>query len=220
MKDNFNSIFKTFFYLSVTLLHLYMDVTVYKTFPKMNFLYRLLFLTFISFYVNWFYYLTKFLRGIPILNAIPRLFDEKYLKRLFRLAFSLSFVVFILYWGMILLDPKLLFRSGMEIPIHLDLFLHGGNFILNLMEHSLINPDDSYEPSYRSFIVFLVFYFCLLKVCYAFFGILTYPFVDSKNIFFYIAIFCCGKILMFSGDLVFKGIVRVNERRLKIKRGE
>lgn len=220
MKDSFHSISKTFYYLVITLFHLFISVAQRREIPNVSFINRLLFLTNISFNINWFYYLTRFLKGTPVFNSVSNLIEENSLKRLFRFSFSLSFVILILYWGMKLADPKLLFKSGKVIPLYLDLILHGGNFVLNFVEHSFLQSRNNYENSYKSFFVFMIFYACLLKISYQVFGIITYPFVYEQNILFFGLVVLCGMVMMLLGDLMFKGIEKVNTKRLKIKAGE
>ena len=217
MKDQLNLTIKTFYYLLLTVLHIYMYSYLRATFPEMTFYGRLLFLTNISFYLNGFYYMSKFLSYVPILNAVFTNFDEKSRRKIFRFGFSLSFVVSFLYWGMRLADPKMLLASGVVIPIDLDLFLHGANFGLNFLEHIVITPEHNYDSSLKDFIIFSIFYSILLKVALLGFGITTYPFVAENSGFVYLAVVCIGVLLMLSGDLIFRGISKINEKRSRIK---
>jgi hypothetical protein len=221
MKDNLASKLKAFYYLVLTALHFYMNIKQITTYPTMTLFYKFIFLTGISYYLNWFYYTIKFLKGTPILNALPKMVEEKSLKKLFRFNFSLSFVVFFLYWCMRLADPKLLFSDPrVVIPVDLDVFLHGGNFGLNFVEHLVIQPESNYENSYKSFFMFLVFYSCMLKIAHVWFGVYSYAFVIEKGMLVYIVVIFCGMLFMLLGDFVFKVITRVNGKRLKVKADE
>ena len=81
------------------------------------------------------------------------------------------------------------------------------------MEHSLIQPKYNYENSYKIFFIFFIIYSILLKLAYLGFGIIIYPFVKEKSGFVYCFV-VVGMILMLAGDIVFRGITIVNERRL------
>ena len=216
MKDQSNQKIKTYYFL-LTLLHIYMFNYSRKTFPNMTFYGMARFLTHISFYVNGFYFITKFLTHIPILNALFTPIHEKCGKKIFRFGFSLSFVVASMYWGMRLADPKLLLPSGLVIPIDLDIFLHGGNFILNFLEHIFIQPEHNYQNSNKIFLMFLIIYSIFLKVAYHAFGIFSYPFVKEKSPFVYLIVVVFGMLFLMSGDLIFRGICKLNEGRSKIK---
>ena len=217
MKHQPNQKIKTFYYLLLTLLHIYMFNYSLQTFPKMTFYGMARFLTHISFYTNGFYFVLKFLISIPIFKSLFIGFDEKYGKKIFRFGFALSFVVASLYWGMRFADPKLLLRSDIVIPIDLDIFLHGGNFILNFTEHIFIHPEHNYESSNRFFLFFLISYSIFLKVAYYAFGIFSYPFVTEKSPLVYLTVVFFGILFMMSGDLIFRGIIKLNETRSRIK---
>jgi len=221
MKENIGNKLKAFYYLVITALHFYMNVYMRTTFPSLSPIERFLYLTMISFYLNWLYYTIKFLKETPIFNALPLIFEDKSLKNIFRFNFGLSFVVVLLYWAMRLSDPKLLFSDPRYIiPIDLDLFLHGANFGLNFLEHIMIHPEHQYESSYKSFFIFLIFYSSLLKIAQIGFGIRTYAFVFDKGILFYLAVVTAGMIMMILGDFLFIGIKTLNGKRFKVKASE
>ena len=218
MKENYNNKLKAFYYLVLTTLHLYMNNYLRTTFPNVPTMERFLYLTNISFNLNWFYYTIRFFKETPIFNLLPLILEEKSLKKLLRFNFALSFVVVLLYWIMKLSNPKLLFSNPKDIiPLDLDIFLHGANLAFNILEHLVIKPEYKYENSYKYFFIFLVFYSSLLKIAQIGFGVNSYAFVFEKGIMFYLAVVSAAMMLMILGDFLFKGIKILNGKRFKLK---
>ena len=70
---------------------------------------------------------------------------------------------------MIFSDPSLLISNTDRkmLPLILDLFLHGANFILNFIEHVFVFPkSDSRAMGIVFYFVFSIFYACFMKFLY------------------------------------------------------
>ena len=114
------------------------------------------FLTHMSFYFNFIYYT---LRLLTVQGIVNRILDKKFWRNYFQFTFSISFIVFLLFWGLFLRDPKLLDsgNEGISNP-YCNFFLHGCNFILNLIEHLYMKPGFLLNSISKRF----YFGFCLL----------------------------------------------------------
>src|SRR5690349_12412826 len=92
------------YYLVIVLLHWYM-MRWLQAIIKMPFSQEISYLTHISFYINFVYYIYVLLLHTSLNNKIKH---ANFLRGLFKFGYSLSFSVFVLYWALILVDPKLL----------------------------------------------------------------------------------------------------------------
>lgn len=104
-------------------------------------------------------------------------------QQYFNFCFSISFLCFVMYWGMIIFNPNTLYKKGITIPFLLNFGLHGGVFFINLCEQLLINQrrKPSYIKWYFNFIYTLL-YTILLKSLYVFWTIKVYPFAYKSNL--------------------------------------
>lgn len=196
------------YYLLVVSVHIYMQMWSRQIFP-VPITRHLCYLTNMSFYLNFIYYTYVFLLHTPIRERIK---NYNLLKGISKFAYTLSFVVFVLYWGMIIADPTLLMKKGRIIPFGLDLFLHGANYGLNLIEHVYLFPKgDSHHVSYFFYTLFMAFYGCLLQFVYNFYGMVIYPFVELGFIQ-YSVINLIGLGLVLIGDFSFKMLLKKHHK--------
>lgn len=199
------------YYLVLTALHVYMYNWLEIIFPA-RFLTRLAYLTMLSFFCNLLYYTWMLLVNLNIKQLHNRNLEVK----LFRFNFSLSFVVFILYWGVIIANPSLLYKQGHRIPLILDLFLHGANFVLNLAEHFYVSPKyDNDKINFKPILVFLAFYSILLQILFHGYNLSVYPLVESLGLVGYGLIVLIGFCLMVFGDLVYSNFSRKKKTQPK-----
>ena len=117
------------------------------------------FLTHISFYLNFLYYTLRLLQS---LNIVKNPFTSSPFRFLFQFTYVISFVVFSLFWGMLLTHPQLLSKKDVPLNPYTNVFLHGGNFILNFIENKWIHPGSILslisKNFYFGFIIFYVSY--------------------------------------------------------------
>lgn len=137
--------------------------------PKFPF--NFFYVTQLNLYINIIYYLLIIKTDLNNLNPIL------HYQRLFNFIFSLSFLVTIMFWGMIFIDKGTLYKKGLHIPFILNFSLHGGVFIINACEQLFICKRKN--PKYCSvnlyFIITLI-YTVSIKLIQELFNIKTYPF--------------------------------------------
>lgn len=207
---------KMLIYLLITLLNTIEYIWISSIFPG-SIISRLVFLTMISLFINWFYYLIRFLYHFDI-----KLIHEIKERRIFKFGFSLSFLVVIMYWGMIIADPATLLKAENKIPIILDLLLHGCNFILNLVEHLIIdrkvNDRDKFI-GWKFYFIFAVLYTIEIKVVSYFFNYHAYPIVQHMNFPLMIFMNIVAMLIMLSGEFIYNKISAIGIKKL-ITEGE
>ncbi len=129
----------------------------------------------------------------------------------------MSFLVFLYYWGLILTNPSMLSSSPTPLPLLLDLFLHGANYVINLAEHVYVCPkDDCGDIGYLTYILFALFYSSLLQGLYVFFGIKIYPFVEDLNLIGFIIFNFIAFGIALIGDLTYYRLMKLKGRNRKL----
>ena len=137
-----------------------------------------MFLTFITFHLTWIYFTLSFLNDINFLSF----FNKKKLDKLFNMVTAFSLTTFAIFWLMHLQDPKSMLREGVEIPLILNLFLHGGVHVVNLLEQIVFNPRKTNNRVPKIFfVVFLVIYASFLRVVFLWTGHEIYPFCSKPS---------------------------------------
>lgn len=199
------------YYLILVLIHTYFMHWSYVLFPVSIFV-KLCYLTNISFYTNFVYYIYIFLLHTPLQKYIKNI---TFLRGLFKFAYTLSFVVFILYWGMILANPNLLKRHDYSIPLTFDFFLHGANFIFNLIEHIYVLPrQNSDHVSYKFYVIFLMIYGSFLQLLYFLYNMAVYPFVATLSILQFLLVLVIAVILLIIGDYTYKLLLKKHYKNI------
>lgn len=206
-------ILRIIYYLCVVLAHFYFNHWVVELFNT-PILIRLCYLTNLSFFINMIYYIIILIEHILQRRIVTKSFINSY----FKFAYSISFVVFVLYWAMITINPSLLAKDGKFLPIILDLFLHGANYVLNLIEHIYLDPkEDSDYVNYKVYFIFMVFYKSMIHLVYHLAGIVVYPLVTKLNITGNIILLCSGYSLIMLGDFTYKLMMK-KEYKLNSKK--
>lgn len=191
---------KSYYYLMVSILHLYMMYWI-RSVIKSPWFIHLSFLTILSFNLNLFYFITSTI--LSNLRKTHILYSNKF-NGLFKFNFSLSLVVCLMYWGMVVSSPELLFKSNFRVPLVLDIFLHGGTFFVNLLEILLISPrKDNKNVGLLSYSIFAVFYGSYLNFLYHYHNVVIYPFV-KLGLYGQLGINLCCIAMIWFGDLVYK----------------
>lgn len=202
---------RIFYYCLIVIIHLYMHLWLINVFPETSLFRRMCYLTNISFYLNLIYYSYVLIMHVPYGNRFKHF---TFLQAFFKFCYSISFVVFILYWGMIFSDPSLLISNTDRkmLPLILDLFLHGANFILNFIEHVFVFPkSDSRAMGIVFYFVFSIFYACFMKFLYHSHRIEVYPFVSKLGIFEFTAFIGLATLLVYIGDLTYRFFLKVEK---------
>ena len=137
--------------------------------PKFPF--NFFYVTQLDLYINIIYYIL--ITKIDLNNLNPILYYQKF----FHFNFSLSFLVTIMFWLMLIIDKRSLFKSGIHIPFILTFSLHGGVFIVNICEQLFFwqrrNPK---YCSIKLYFIITLIYTITIKLIYDLFEIKTYPF--------------------------------------------
>ncbi len=202
---------RIFYYCLIVILHLYMHLWLIDIFPETSLFRRMCYLTNISFYLNLIYYSYVLIMHVPYGNRFKHF---KFLQGYFKFCYAISFVVFILYWGMIFADPSLLISKPDRkmLPLFLDLFLHGANFILNFIEHVFVFPkSDSRAMGILFYFVFSIFYASFMKFLYHSHGIEVYPFVSKLGLIEFTAFIGLATFLVYIGDLTYRFLLKVEK---------
>jgi hypothetical protein len=195
---------KLAYYTLTVLAHLIIDRWLNIIYP-IPFFNRLCYLTGISFYLNTVYYVSMLLIYLKQIT-----FYKSFEQSLFKISYLISFVVFILYWSIVLINPSLVLEQKISFPFVLDFFLHGVNFVLNLVEAKIISPKQNFKFHYLFYLAFCVTYGVMLKVMFHAYGWAVYPFV-AVGILEYLTILIMGLGLIILGDMSYSKITGFEE---------
>lgn len=193
------------YYIIIVSLHIF-AVNGIVNLMKDNLLLHICYITNISMYLNFFTYALHLLYECRL---IPNVFEKQWMKNYFQIAYSISFIVFILFWGMRFFNPKLLHKSGseddkLEIEASLNIVLHGGNYLFNFIEHTFIHTGEINKGvGFLFYFTFSSIYFGLIYILYLSIGFEVYGFL-SENWYTIIIVVFVGCLLVMSGDLVYK----------------
>ena len=154
-------------------------------FPK-NFL----FLTQICLYTSMLYFILSLYHNFKFKTFITK---SSKLLLFFNFNFCISFVVFIMYWSMLLLDKGTLYKkeTQIKVPTLLNLLLHGGVFTTNLLELFFMKSKIK-KMNYIKIIFYLIFTIVYIGILYSlktFFNIKVYPFIYGNFFKFLIITF-------------------------------
>ena len=134
---------------------------------------------------------------------------QKKESEIFRFNFCLSFLVFVLYWGMYFTNRDGVLARNRVVPPVLDFLLHGGNFFANLFTHiKLMEKNEvNLNISWKFFISFSFLYTSFYKIIYFIFDFPVYPLVSKMNLKIFILLSFIGSCLLILGEYLFlKGL--------------
>lgn len=170
-----------------------------------------LFLTKINFFINFFLFIYLNLNSFLQFDSRPEILEKseknstekaqkihiQYTKNemsLIRAGFSFSLTVNFLYWTIILFKPD--FMGTGNTPIDVELFLHGGNSLVILLEGYLNKKSLHENVRFGSLgvILFAFFYITLKYIVYYLYDIQIYPMISKLNVVYY---YCLGIIAYF-----------------------
>jgi hypothetical protein len=125
-----------------------------------------------------------------------------------------------MYWGMIIADPQTLLKAENRIPIVLDLLLHGCNFLINLLEHLIIDRkvnDRDKLIGWKFFFIFSVVYTVVIKVVSYYFNFHAYPIVQIMNFPLMIFLNVVAMLIMLIGEFIYNNISMMGMKKILIE---
>jgi hypothetical protein len=138
---------------------------------KNSFITNAIILSFFSYYINIFYYYIAFISDLQFTKSL----SKESLNQLLNFCFNISFTASLIYWSMYSMDN---WNNLEKYPPVLNFFLHGGIFILNVLELLYFNPRKSKTIlDFKYIICFMGIYPISLKLVYTF----TDYSIDSFN---------------------------------------
>jgi hypothetical protein len=158
------------------------------------------FLTKINFFLNMFY----FAYALGINYHYEKAKHANVINSLFKICYSLAVVVLILYWSLCFFLPNMLGTT--QIPFVLDLFLHGGNLIVLMLDYfiDLERIEKKKTILDKGFLFKLsITYITLLYLLYYFMNIEVYPLVSKMTIAQYFGFCLGGSGLFLTGQYIF-----------------
>lgn len=159
-----------------------------------------LFMTLISYHLNTFYFFFSTMN-----NYLPNGIKVSYgkLNTVFRFNFTLATVVTIMYWGIQLADPTMM--GDADYPLYVDLYLHGGNLLVLIIDRTIIDRDHRFEHRVTTFVllVFSLFYFITIILCYHLTGVAVYPLIAKLNLKGLSILYVAGFLLFQCGNIVY-----------------
>jgi hypothetical protein len=192
-------IFIKIYYIVILLVNTFFITWIKSLFTEIPFYVHIHFLTNITIYLNISYYIYS----LGILFNFEIFLDFK--KLFFKLCFILTFANFLLYWLMVLIDPEL----KLMLPYYLDLFLHGGTFLINTAEHLIINSKYSEkftEYNFYFYFLILILYSIPLSLIYKI-NYYKYPILEEISIVQYIVMSVSTAGSFFLGHYIFKMLI-------------
>ena len=201
--DNLTS---KFFRIICLILHIYYCYMIYIIWGfKLK---TILFLTKINFFINFFLFIYLNLNTITGFDKRPEIIEEDLKKEikvthiqyssnemsLIRAGFSFSIIVNFLYWSILFFKPD--FMGNSETPMHVELFLHGGNSIVILMEGYLNKKSLHENVKFGSLgvLAFAFSYITVKYIVYFMYDLQIYPMISKLNAFYY---YCLGFVAYF-----------------------
>ena len=183
-------------------------------FPK-NFM----FLTQICLYSNMIYYLFGLYKNMRQKVTIS---TSSKLLLLFNFNFTVSFVVFIMYWSMLFLDKATLYKkeTKIKVPTLLNFLLHGGIFTTNIFSIIFMKAKMKYiYIKIIFYLFFIIFYESALYMSKIIFGIKIYPFIYG-NAFKFLLISFTSFIICSIGHFIYVFITKQKEEKKNDKNYE
>ena len=158
--------------------------------PK--FPYNFIYLTQIDLYINIIYYTLILIQDFKQKNT------KKILNKFFNFCFSFSFNAFVMFWLIYLTNSKNLYKKKYKLNFILVFFLHGGVFIINFLEATIINKRKKTQTISLFYYFFLaVIYPFFLRFIYFNYGIKSYPFITKNFYYVFLIVFFSFLVCVF-----------------------
>jgi hypothetical protein len=208
--------FRIVYYSIMVILHLHVDNVSRTLYKHLSLLQHFSFNTNMSFYLNQFYFMYVLLIHLPFGNKLK---NSKILEVYSKLSFSISFLVFSIYWAMIAINPSLILSDHKNrlLPLQYDLFLHGANFIFNLIEHLYIFPKSNTKKiGFFILTSFYTLYLTYLMILFYVFEVVTYPLIGMMNFYQFVILLLSAVVLSNTGSWIY-GLLTKYEKNEKTK---
>lgn len=191
--------------LLLVLIHAYYYIMVLKTWGLT--IKICLFMTLISFYLN-FNYFTLCLLNSFCHNFYNRIVIKQCnLNTLFRAAFTISNVVVIMYWGIYFHDETLLGDTPLRLDF--DLFLHGGNVIVLIIDRIFIDKEHRFESNItkRTLFFISICYFAIIYSTFLCLGVPVYPLIAKLNLIQLGVLVLISYVLLLIGNFIYETLM-------------
>jgi len=199
--------FKLLFYFICVCLHMFFFswIALYFGIKAQTFFY----MTNISFFLNFGYVTLSFMKKAGIFLSSKDIRDA-----FFKAGFCLAVPVNILFWGLMIYDQSMLMRDGVQIPVLLNIFLHGGNLIILIFDSAFVSKHyQSKSFDWFGMLLFSIFYSAFLYFLFLGFEIVIYPLVSQLTLISYMIFVVIGFFFFMTGNLVHGRLVK--EKRIK-----
>jgi hypothetical protein len=136
---------------------------------------------------------------------------------LIRAGFSFSLTVNFLYWSILYFKPD--YMGNSEIPTHVDLFLHGGNSIVILIE-GYLNKKSLHENVRFGSLGVLLFAFGYISVkyiVYFYYDLQIYPMISKMNMSYYYCLAFVAYFWYLMSLFIFRKFVMEKKDYVKVK---
>lgn len=162
-----------------------------------------LFLTTITFYINATYFLLMSINSIYFKYKNNILLNYNTLSTHYRIGFILSVAVMVMYWGLYFKSPDML--GDAKLPLYFDMFLHGGNFCVMIIDKFIIDNSKRIENKINWRILFLVAigYFAFVYTVFLITGFAVYPLLAKLTIPMLGMLVVLGYTLFLIGNLLY-----------------
>lgn len=163
-----------------------------------------LYLSFFSYYINIFYYYIAFV------SDLSKIWSKESLNPLFNFCFNISFTASLIYWSIYSLDT---WNTLEKYPPVLTFFLHGGIFLMDVLELLYFNPRKTQTILDNKYIIcFMGIYPISLRLVYTY----TDYSIDSfykYNMLQFIMLCVFASILFLLAHFIYKLITYEKEHR-------
>lgn len=197
---------KKYYHLSAMIISLLVYIyEIYRN-PTLVLL-TLIYITQITFYLVIIYLVIETLIDFNLLSNNHR----KSMDILFNLSFVLSLTVMLMFWSLFFYQKSSLFSKGMPVNYPLNIFLHGGTFLICLLEQVVFNKRINQPFIGVHWFVLLTFgYLSALEGLYYFFSISSYPFL-LWSIWSYVFSGIGGVICLLIGEVIYIQLTKEKE---------
>jgi hypothetical protein len=200
-----SNIFQDISRLIIFLVHVYFFTMIIDTFGFCAKIF--LFLTTITFYLNACYFLLMVVNAYLHKNHNITLVQQCKINTIFRIGFTTSVVVVILYWGIYFHDPKML--GDTDMPFYFDFFLHGGNLCVMIIDKIIIDREHRYEIRIcnRVLLVLTLVYFSIIYSVFLTTGFAVYPLLAKLTFSKLLILVTIGYSLFLTGNFIYKLLI-------------